>query len=73
MYTGLPSFEDVSLLQWTRANCTYLVGFVVILRVVLENFLFLLIIERPDEVVYLEVFPPFLAIYKPAPISAMIQ
>lgn len=44
---------------------TYLVGFVVVLRIVLEHLRLLLVVECPWQIICTEVLPPFFAINKP--------
>lgn len=50
---------------------SYLIGFVVILWVVLEDLWLLRVFEIPHEVVYPEILSPLLAIREPADSSAM--
>jgi len=48
-----------------NSKSIYLVGFVVVLRVVFEDLLLFWVVEVADEVIEVEFFPPFLAINKP--------
>lgn len=50
---------------------SYLIGFVVILWVVAEDLWLFCVFETPHEIVYPEIFPPFLAFREPVDSSAM--
>ena len=70
MYTGRPSWRESALyLTIEHSFQYYLVGFVVVLRVVLEDLGLLLVTEIPDQVVDLKFFPPFLTIDEPTRVS----
>ena len=71
MYTGRPSWINSALIiNVERRDLCHLVCFVVILWIVLEDLRLLFVVEVPNQIVYLEFFPPFLTVHKPAVVSA---
>ncbi len=68
MYTGRPSCNFIRLAPNTgsKPRPTHLVGFVVVLGVILEDFELLLVVEVPHKVIHSKILSPFLTVYEPA-------
>jgi len=50
-----------------------LVSFVVILRVVLEDFGLLLVVKASDQLIHIKLLSPFLTVYEPASLLVIVD